>query len=307
MTAKSDLSAMQTFVRIVEAGSLSSAAAQLGMSQPTVSRRLSALESSLGVRLLLRTTHSMQLTEEGERYFRRARSLLDDWEEFESELRGEDDAPEGLLRVAAPHAFGQDQLLRPALEYLRRYPRVSLEWRLHDGPLRFVEDAFDCAIRVGAVPEPSLVARKLGEVPRVVVAAPSVLGGRVPTRPSQLGELPWLALSVFYRTSVRLERDRGASATVRFQPRLVTDSLFALRNAALAGLGVAVVSRWVVADDLEAGALVHVLPRWRAAALPLYLAYPQARFYPARLRRFVEVFRTVLGAEAALLARPRGA
>lgn len=295
MTAKTDLAFMQTFVRIVEAGNLSSAAAQLGTTQPTISRRLRALEDALGVRLLQRTTHAMQLTEAGERYFQRAKALLDDWERFESELRGQDDAPEGVLRVVAPHAFGQEQLLRPVLEYLRRYPRMTVEWRLDDGPLRFAEDALDCAIRVGSAPEASVVVKKLGEVPRIVVAAPDLVAGRTLTRPSQLAELPWLALVTFYRNSIRLDSDRGASATLRIEPRLVTDSLFALRNAALAGLGVAVASQWVVARDVEEGSLVHLLPRWQSQALPMYIAYPQARFYPAKLRRFVEILRTAFG------------
>lgn len=291
MSAKTDLTFVQTFVRIVEAGSVSSAAEHLGTSQPTISRRLHALESSLGVRLLQRTTHSMQLTEAGERYFKRAKELLEEWSRFESELRGEDNTPEGPLRVVAPHAFGQEQLLEPVIEFLRLYPRVSVEWRLHDGPLRFAEDAFDCAIRVGSPPEASAVVRKLGEVARIVVAAPEVTAGRSLARPSQLAELPWIALGTYYRNSVRLESDRHAQVTIRIRPRLVTDSLFALRNAALRGLGVAVVSRSIVARDLEGGTLLHLLPRWHSQALPIYIAYPQARFYSPKLRRFVEIIR----------------
>src|SRR4051794_29229864 len=104
---------MQTFVRIVEAGSLSAAAAQMGATQPTVSRRLQALERSLGVRLLRRSTHAMKLTDDGERCFERAKELLANWEAFEAELRGTGDEPEGSLRVIAPHAFGQQQLVEP--------------------------------------------------------------------------------------------------------------------------------------------------------------------------------------------------
>src|SRR5689334_3583659 len=117
MTTSADrLSLMQTFVRIVEAGNLSAAAEQLGTSQPTVSRRLRALESSLGVRLLHRTTHAIQLTDAGQSYFARAKDFLADWAGFESRLRGADDVPEGLLRVVAPHAFGQQQLVPAVLE-----------------------------------------------------------------------------------------------------------------------------------------------------------------------------------------------
>lgn len=293
MSRNSDrLSLMETFLRIVEAGSLSAAATQLGTSQPTISRRLHALESSLGVRLLLRNTHGMQLTDAGQRYVARAKELLADWQGFEADLRGDDDVPEGLLRVVAPHAFGQERLVAPVTAYLRRYPKTTVEWRLHDGPVRLVEDGIDCVIRVGSLDGEAVVARKIFEVDRIIVAAPSVLGKRPVTRPSQLEALPWLAIGTFYRNSVRLESDRGSARVVRFQPRFVTDSLFALRTAALDGLGVAVVSAWVVEDDLAQGRLTHVLPGWRSQSLPVYIAYPEARFYPAKLRRFVEIMRT---------------
>lgn len=294
MNLKSDRFAlMETFVRIVEAGSLSAAALQLGTSQPTISRRLHALESALGVRLLQRTTHAIQLTEVGQRYLARAKDLLGEWQGFEAELRGDGDVPSGVLRVVAPHAFGQQQLVGPVVEYLRRYPEMTVEWRLHDGPVRFVEDGIDCIVCVGAPEGESIVVRKIFEVARIVVAAPSVVPpGRALTRPAALAALPWLALSPYYRNSVRLESDRGTTTSLRIRPRLVTDSLFALRQAVCGGLGAAVMSEWIVADDIASGRLQHLVPRWRAQPLPVYVAYPQARFYPAKLRSFVEVMRT---------------
>jgi len=296
---------METFVRIVEAGSLSAAAAQLGTSQPTVSRRLRALEASLGVPLLTRTTHAMQLTEAGERYVSRARELLADWAGFEATLRRADDVPEGVLRVVAPHAFGQEQLVRPVVEYLRRYPKMTVEWSLHDGPPRFVEGAIDCAIRVGKLEGDALVARRLFDVKRVVVAAPSLPGAASITRPARLATLPWLAIGTFYRNTVRLESGR-AHVSLRIRPRFVTDSLFALRNAALDGLGAAVVSEWIVRDDIAAGRLLHLVPRWESQPLTAWIAYPQARFYPAKLRKFVDVVTTLFATEAPP-ARPAAA
>ena len=295
---------METFVRIVEAGSLSAAAAQLGTTQPTISRRLAALESSLGVRLLTRTTHAIQLTEAGERYVSRAREMLADWAGFEATLRGDDELPEGTLRVVAPHAFGQEQLVRPVTDYLRRYPKMTIEWTLHDGAPRFVEDGIDCAIRVGKLEGDSLVARKLFDVKRVVVASPSIPGLASITKPAQLAALPWLAIGTYYRNSVRLESGR-ASATVRIRPRFVTDSLFALRNAALEGLGLAIVSEWIVRDDIAEGRLVHVVPKWQSQPLPVWIAYPEARFYPAKLRRFVEMVSASFAGDGPSGKKPR--
>jgi DNA-binding transcriptional LysR family regulator len=300
------LDLMATFVRIVEAGSLSAAAAQLGTTQPTVSRRLQALEKQLGLRLLKRSTHAMALTEDGRRCYDGARELLASLHAFEADLRGAGDAPEGTLRVVAPHAFGQSQLMGPVADYLRRYPQVSVEWLLHDRQPDFVADSIDCAIQVGELADPNVVAIPLAEVPRIVVAAPALLRGAPPVRhPSDLATLPWLALRTFYRTEMGLvHAGSGEQQRVGFRPRLSTDSLYALRSAALRGLGVAVGSTWLLSEDLAAGTLVHLLPQWRAAPLPMYLVYPHARFYPARLRRFLEVMRETVPATVRGTLRP---
>lgn len=284
---------MQTFVRIVEAGSLSAAAAQLGTTQPTVSRRLQALERSLGVPLLQRSTHAMKLTEDGERCFERAKELLASLEAFEADVRGAGDQPGGTLRVVVPHAFGQEKLVAPLAAYLARHPRVSVEWLLHDGTPSFIADGIDCAIHVGAVTDPSLVAIRLSEVPRIVVAAPSVLGkGGPPAHPAALAALPWLSLRTYYRTEVALTHaSSGERFALAIRPRMSTDSLYALRSAALLGVGVCVASAWLLDDDLAKRRLVHVAPSWRADPLPVYLIYPHARFYAARLRHFVEAMR----------------
>jgi DNA-binding transcriptional LysR family regulator len=294
-TAPDRIELMQTFVRIVEAGSLSAAAAHMGATQPTMSRRLQALERSLGIKLLQRSTHAMQLTEDGARCFERAKELLGRWEAFESDLRGSHDLPEGTLRVMAPHAFGQQQLIAPLARYLRQYPRVAVEWLLHDGTPNFISDGIDCAIHVGTVEDPAVVAVKMAEIPRIVVAAPALLGDAPPpSSAAELGALPWLALRTFYRNEITLQHDNGEQLRLPLQPRISTDSLFALRNAALMGLGVCVASAWAVADDVKAGRLLHLLPDWHAAPLPMYLLYPYAQFYPAKLRRFAEIVRSDL-------------
>jgi DNA-binding transcriptional LysR family regulator len=287
---------MQTFIRIVEAGSLSAAAAQLGTTQPTVSRRLQALERALGLRLLQRSTHGMKLTEEGERCFAQVKELVEGFAAMEADLRGARSEPRGTLRVVVPHAFGQDQLVAPLVEYLRRHPGVSVEWLLHDRHPDFIAEGIDCAIQVGAVEDPSVVALRLAEVPRFVVAAPGLWGkGAPPRHAHELHTLPWLALHTFYRDEVTLTRGaQGETHRFAIRPRLSTDSLYALRNAALAGLGACIASAWIVTRDLELGQLVHLAPAWQAAPLPVYLVYPHARFYPARLRLFIELVRARL-------------
>lgn len=283
---------MQTFVRIVEAGSLSAAAARMGTTQPTVSRRLQALERSLGLQLLQRSTHRMKLTEDGERCFERAKELLANLEAFDADMRGTGDQPEGTLRVVVPHAFGQQQLVGPLQTYLQRYPGVAVEWLLNDREPDFIASGIDCAIHVGEVTDPTAVAIRLSEVRRIVIAAPSVTAGAMPLHPSQLAALPWLAMRTFYRDAITLVHSRsGERVQLPIRPRMSTDSLYALRSAACAGLGVGVISAWMAGDDIAQGRLNHLVPDWQAEALPIYLVYPHARFYSSRLRRFIEVMR----------------
>ncbi|MCU5775451.1 LysR family transcriptional regulator [Erwiniaceae bacterium BAC15a-03b] len=290
------ISLLQTFVRIVESGSLSAAASQIGTSQPTISRRLQSLEQLLGVKLIQRTTHTMKLTDDGERCYRQAYKLIEHWQFMEDEVSAVRDEPVGVLRVRAPHAFGQDQLIAPLADYLQRYPQVSVEWTLNDHSPDFIAEGVDCAIHVGAATDPGVVAVLLAEVPRIVVAAPSLLARYAAVNEvADLAQFPWLALNSFYRNEVTLNHINSDQA-YRFAiaPRLSTDSLYAVRKAALEGMGAAMVSAWVVQDDLQQGHLQQLLPQWQAAPLPIYLLYPWASYYPARLRKFLELMKAVM-------------
>ncbi|MBD9554282.1 LysR family transcriptional regulator [Pantoea sp. PNT01] len=287
---------MQTFIRIVESGSLSAAAAQLGTTQPTVSRRLQTLEQRLGLKLILRTTHALKLTDDGERCYAQARQLLATWHALEDELTGASADPVGTLRVRAPHAFGQDQLIAPLVDYLHRYPRLNIEWMLNDRTPDFMAENVDCAIQVGAPTDPSVVAVLLAEVPRIVVAAPHLLAQYPPiAQIEQLRDLPWLALTSFYRNEVALQKiDDGQPVNLAITPRLSSDSLYAVRKAALAGMGAAIVSSWAVQEDLADGGLVQLVPAWQAPPLPVWLTYPWASYYPARLQHFFAMIKEVM-------------
>jgi DNA-binding transcriptional LysR family regulator len=282
---------LATFRDIVEAGSLSAAAEREGTTQPTVSRRLRALEDELGVRLLHRTTHSVRMTADGERCYARARDLLREWERFEEDLRGDAAEPKGTLRVVVPHAFGQEKLVDPLAVFLKRYPRMRVEWMLHDAVPDFVTEGIDCAIHLGEVRDAGLVAKKLVDVVRHVFAAPSLFpDGRLPRSPRELEELPWVSLKGYYRDSIELVPARGGrNARLAFRSCLTTDNIYALRHAAMLGLGVCVGSSWLMADAVDRGELVRLLPGWHADSMPVHLVYPYARHLPARLRRFAEL------------------
>jgi DNA-binding transcriptional LysR family regulator len=298
---------MRTFIRIVEAGSLSSAARQLDTTQATVSRRLQSLESMLGNRLILRTTHAMKLTDDGERCYQHARQVVDAWLALEDEMSIADDRPVGVLRVRAPHAFGQQQLLGPLVSFLQRYPQLAVEWMLNDKTVDFLSDNIDCAIRVGAEVDPATVSVLLAEVPRSLVVAPQLLS-RYPAlaMPEDLSRLPWVAISTFYQHEVELQHQEDSrELSFGIVPCLSTDSVYVARNTALAGLGAAIVSSWAVTEDIAAGRLVELFPQWRASSLPVHLVYPWARYYPTRLRKFLDLMREVMP-QVAGMQRPEG-
>lgn len=298
---------MRTFIRIVEAGSLSSAARQLETTQATVSRRLQSLESMLGSRLILRTTHAMKLTDDGERCYQHARQVVDAWLALEDEMSIADDRPVGVLRVRAPHAFGQQQLLGPLVSFLQRYPQLAVEWMLNDKTVDFLSDNIDCAIRVGAEVDPATVSVLLAEVPRSLVVAPQLLS-RYPAlaMPEDLSRLPWVAISTFYQHEVELQHQEDSrELSFGIVPCLSTDSVYVARNTALAGLGAAIVSSWAVTEDIAAGRLIEPFPQWRASPLPVHLVYPWARYYPTRLRKFLDLMREVMP-QVAGMQRPEG-
>jgi DNA-binding transcriptional LysR family regulator len=285
------LQLMQTFIRIIEAGSLSAAARQLGTTQPTVSRRLQALEQQFGQPLIQRSTHALRLTETGERALARAKAMAAEWEDFEQSLKAEPARPQGLLRVQVPHAFGQEHLIAPLVRALQDAPGLRVDWLLNDATPNFIEQGLDCAIRVGGTAEGAVVAIPLAQVPRVLVASPALLAGRTLTEPDELATLPWIAISTFYRQELQLERDDGVRHRLGIRPVLATDSLYATREAARLGLGAALLSGWAVRQDIAEGRLVHLLPRWRGPALPVQLLYPNPPAPTARLRYFIEAMR----------------
>ncbi len=287
---------MRTFIRIKESGSLSAAAQQMQTSQPTVSRRLQTLERLLGAKLILRTTHAMKLTDDGERCYRHAKLLVERWNALEDELHGAEDEPEGTLRVRAPHAFGQDQLIAPLTAYLQRYNNMSVDWMLNDRTPDFIAEHIDCMIQVGEITDPSMVAVLLAEVPRIVVASPALLARFPAIREiDDLACFPWVALSTFYRNEITLRHEKD-DRQYRFEikPKMSTDSLYAACKAVENGLGLALVSSWLVNEAIKEDRLVPILPQWRATPLPVYLVYPYASYYPTRLLRFLELIRKVM-------------
>ncbi len=289
MTKVSDrLSLMATFVRIVERGSISAAARDLGLSQASASRQLAALEDRLGAQLIRRTTHNLSLTAAGETCLTDARALLQGWDSLAERLSETETGLKGRLKIVAPVALGQGVLADIALRFAADHPGVQLDWTLSDEPIRFAEEGCDLWIRVGVIEDDTLIVKPLGQIERLVVGVPE----RVPTDdvdgPTGLSARPFISVAPFEGGQIGLTHADGRAETLRPPVTFATSNILTAYRGVLAGVGLAVMPRWLVADALKSGALVDVLPDWRAAQLPLQLAYLPARRQPRRLRAFIE-------------------
>jgi DNA-binding transcriptional LysR family regulator len=279
-------------VRIADAGSISAAARDLGLSQPSVSRQLAELESRFKAQLMRRTTHSLTLTAAGKELLADARQLLDDWEAIAEKHLDAENTPQGQLKVVAPIALGQLYLLEMALQFQQQYPLISLTWHLEDRPIRFAEVGCDCWIKIGAVMDDVLVVEPLGTVERMVVAAPELIQTYSrPKTPNNLEKLPFVALEPFERKQIPLIHTQGRQAIISPPVRMMTNNISALREATLAGLGAAVMPRWFIEADLHDQRLLDVLPDWRAPTLAIQVAFLPGRHRPYRLRRFLDALR----------------
>ncbi|MBD1996632.1 LysR family transcriptional regulator [Leptolyngbya sp. FACHB-541] len=289
------LSLLQTFVRIADAGSISAAARAMGLSQPSVSRQLGELESRFKAQLMRRTTHDLSLTAAGAELLADARRILDEWEALEEKHLETEDALRGKLKVVVPVALGQLHLLDTVLRFQRQHPSLSLSWQLEDQTIRFAEVGCDCWVKIGLVPDDSLIVEPLGQVERLVVAIPELLEahGTIKT-PTNLEKLPCVALEPFEGGRIPLTNSQGKTVMVLPFIRMTTNNIFALRRATLAGIGIAVLPRWFIEEDLQSQKLVDLLPQWRAPKLTIHVASLSGRYRPRRLQSFLEVLRAAV-------------
>ncbi len=283
------LTLLGTFVRIADAGSISAAARDLGLSQPSASRQLAELESRLKTQLMRRNTHSLALTEAGVALLADARPMLDSWEALEEKhLTGEREVS-GTLKVVAPIALGQLQLARLAWRFQLEHPRVSLNWLLDDQPIRFSELGCDCWIKVGPVPDDTLIVKPLGIVERLLVASADFVEQHgLPKTPRAAEKLSLIALAPFEGGNIPLTGPRGASTNIEPPLRLSSNNIVAVKEAVGMGLGIAVMPSWFIHDELKRGSFVDVLPGWRAPSLTIHIAYLPGRHQPRRLRAFLD-------------------
>jgi len=280
---------MEVLAQVVAAGSLSAAGRQLGLTPSGVSRVLRRLETRLGVRLLVRTTRALALTSEGEEYHRACLRILEDMRLAE-QLVSDHAAPRGTLRVNATLPFGQRVLLPLLPGFLERYPGIDVDITLSDGVVDLVDQRADVAIRVGALPDSALTGRKLFDNRRLVVAAPAYLHRHGnPGRPEELAGHNCLEFNFRRLPGGWAFQVDGREILVPVSGNLQASNGEALRMLAVAGLGVARLGAFLVAEDLAAGRLVRLLPSFEPLRTePVHAVFMGGPDIPARVRVFVD-------------------
>ena len=284
---------LRMFITVVEAGSVTGAAQKLQVAPSAVSRRLKELEARLGAQLLQRTTRRMRLTGTGERFLARAQSVLDDLEDAEREAGNLQAALSGPLRVSVPVSFATAHL-RPVLTaFAAEHPGVVLDIDMSDRVIDLISEGYDLAVRIGAMRDSSLIARRLAKIRMVIVGAPAFWDqhGR-PTRPEDLRALPALCYTGSDRTDLlRYVTDGGAAESLPLTQVMLSNNGGLLRDAAISSLGFCVQPSFIVAGSVESGALEPVLTDLRLPELTLSAVYPGTRHLPAKARAFIDFLR----------------
>lgn len=287
--------AMSVFVRIVDEGSLATAAAASDLSPTMVGNYLQALEKRLGVTLLNRTTRRQHLTEFGKIYYTRCVEILDCVADTEALALQSQAEPRGRLRISAPRAFGVDRLTPALADYAKRYPQIEIDLVISDRLMDLLGDGIEAALRIGPIRDDELIARPLAAIQPMLCAAPSYLAAHgAPREPADLADHECL----LYTYTAQLDAgtvnarwlltDTAGTIDLSVPGRIHINSPAGLRRAALAGMGITLLPEPVIADDIESGALVALLADYAPPGLPLHLIYRRDRRISPKLRSFID-------------------
>lgn len=283
------LDAMSVLLAVVEAGSLSAASRRLGTPLATVSRKISELESHLRTKLLHRSTRQMTLTDAGRSYLDACRRIIEQVEEAEREAKGEYRAPRGDLTVTAPTVLGHLHLLPVVLEFLVAYPDIDLRLLLSDNILNLLEDRVDLAIRIGTLPDSSMIATRIGTIRRVVCASPTYLAVRGrPQKPSDLCDHDCITFDRFASPHAWKFANGNGEILVPIRSRLTVSTAEAAIAAAVAGVGITRVMSYRMENASRAGALEIVLEAFEPTPRPVNIVYPEQRLLPLKVRAFLD-------------------
>lgn len=286
------LTMMRSFVRVVDSGSFVSAAGILNMPKSTITRHIQALEQELGVKLLNRTSRTLNLTEQGRIYYQGTLRLLESLDILDSNVQMSAMQPLGKIRVEMSNSLAYCLVIPALPDFLSRYPDIQIEVSVGNRTVNLIEQNIDCVIRIGELYNDSLIARSLGDLAQVTCASRKYIerNGQ-PTHPADLALGHTLVQIVSPRTGQmvinELYRDQQAERISAQWQFAVNDSM-AARTAALNGLGVVTTYRFLVEESLSNGQMVELFPDWNSRRIPVHIAWPENRQLPSKVRIFIE-------------------
>jgi DNA-binding transcriptional LysR family regulator len=283
------LEAMSAFLAAVEAGSLSGASRKLGMPLATLSRKVSELETHLRTRLVTRTSRRLILTDAGRSYVAACKRILDDVREAERAAAGEYSAPRGELIITAPIVFGRLHVLPVVLEFLKTYPEIDVHLTLADRVVNLQEDHVDLAVRIGELPDSSLVAMRVGSIGRVVCGSPAYFAHRgTPKRPNELSKHDCITFNGLTSPEAWIFLSGKGNISVAVHSRLIVNTAEAAIDAAITGLGITRVLSYQVADALRTGALLLALREFEPPPVPVSLVHAGQGRLALKLRAILD-------------------
>jgi DNA-binding transcriptional LysR family regulator len=289
------LAAMETFVCVVESGSFSAAARLLKVGQPAVSKTIALLEERLSVRLLLRSTRGLMPTEAGQAFYGRAKRAIEEAEEAEIAARGAATNLTGRLRVCAAVTFARLHIVPAIGRFLEAHPDLNVDMVLDDRNVDLLEEGIDIALRMGQLEDSSTTARKIGEVPRLVVGTPAYFKrAGIPASPADLSCHQAIIYNQRGGGGTWTFRRESSEVAVVVSGRVATTAAEGIRAAVLADLGIAVTSEWMFSPELKSGEVCSVLNDWRLPSVELWAVFPAGRMVNAKTRAFLTFLADIL-------------
>jgi DNA-binding transcriptional LysR family regulator len=281
------LTAMETFVRVIEAGSFSGAAKQLHVGQPAVSKTIAQLEDRLGVRLLLRSTHGLTPTEAGRNFYDRAKRSIEEAEEAEHAARGAAATLSGRLRICAAVTFARLHVMPRLPVFLAEHPALDVDVVLQDGDIDLIEAGIDVALRMSPLRDSTLTGRKIGHCHRRVIGMAAFFAAKgLPQTPADLVAHQAIIYQQRLGGTTWSFRQGVAETSVTIEGRVHVTAAEGVREAVFAGLGFAIASEWMFAPELKSGAVTSVLDDWSLTPVDLWAVFPTGRQASAKARAF---------------------
>lgn len=296
----------QIFLRVVESGSFKRAAEYLQVEPSSVSRKIAALEDRLQVKLLRRSTQRTTPTELGQLYYERMRQLIDDHTALEEEIKSGVSRLNGRLRIAAPTDFGTKFIVPVIGQLQQEAPELSVELLLGSHFENLFESNLDVAVRIGELPDSDLIAKKIGDNDRVLVASPEYLAKQgTPTSQHQLETHHFILYSAMQARSDIKFADGSIHSHLKLKSNIMVNSISAIRRLVLDGKGIHLGPRWIFAEDIESGRLVRLLPDKPLRSFPVHAVYPARSYLPFKVKEFIRLVSEQLKPKAGSIPAPQ--